>query len=185
MKRDMALMRGLLFAAAGLAEPITQGDPEILAEHHRLLEESEWCNDQGLTAIGRGLVIAWRDERPFLAVLRFLEAQALGHTAPLICEVMAIYSQSPLAARRIDMGLVQAQVAYRAGLVTSTICRCEREVRLPQSLVAIRSYAAALQLTEAELRALVARPRAGVPIDTPEQTRAVLAERGRPVPQGA
>lgn len=29
------------------------------------------------------------------------------------------------------------------------------------------------------------RTRSGIPIDTPEQTRAVLADRGHPVPQGA
>jgi DNA-binding XRE family transcriptional regulator len=158
MKRDMALMRRLLLAAAGESGAVTVGDPEVLAEHRLLLAESGWIQPQGLTTAGLGLVEAWREEQPFLAVLRFLEAQALGHTAPLICESLTSYRQSSLAARRIDLGLLQSQVAHRAGLVTSTICRCEREVRLPQSLVAVRSYAAALQLTEAELRALVAHP---------------------------
>lgn len=151
-------MRRLLLADAGAGAVVVGVDPDVLAEHRLLLTESGWIGPQGLTDRGRDLVRAWSDEAPFVAVLRFLEAQALGHTAPLICEALSIYLQSPLAARRIDLGLLQSQVAHRAGLVTSTICRCEREVRLPQSLVAVRSYAAALQLTEAGLRELVAKP---------------------------
>lgn len=158
MKRDLSLMRRLLLAAAGEAPEVTDTDSEILSGYRLWLADAGWIGPQGLTSAGDVLVRAWRDERTFLAVLRYLETQSLGYSVPLFCEAVAIYSQSALAARRIDLGLLQSQVAHRAGLVTSTICRCEREVRLPQSLVAVRSYAAALQLSEAALRELVAKP---------------------------
>ena len=153
----LRLQRALLLAAAGLGpEPVA--DSETLAEYRYLCVESDWMLPGGqATALGRQLARRWQDQRAFDAAVRYLEGQGLGFQAALICETMAIYSQSALAARRIDLGLQQSQVAHRAGLVTSTICRCERDVRLPQSLVAVRSYAAALQLSEAELRALVTR----------------------------
>ena len=162
MKRDMRLIRRLLLAVVQGAPSPAAGDAEILAEHYRLLEESGFvASDQGVRqATPAGLVVAslWADEGPFLAVMQYLEAQLLPGTAHFLSATIAKYGKSVLVARRIDLGLSQEQIAHRAGLQPSTISRCEHEVRLPQSLVAVRSYAAALQLTEAALRELVTKP---------------------------
>ena len=65
------------------------------------------------------------------------------------------HPDSPLRLHRIKLDLTPEQVAARAGLTALTIYKLEAGRRLPRTLPAIRSYARALRLSEAELRALV------------------------------
>lgn len=65
------------------------------------------------------------------------------------------HPDSPLRLRRLAIGLSVEQVAQRTGVAARSIYRLENGHRIPRSLVSRRSYARALRLSEAELRALV------------------------------
>lgn len=80
----------------------------------------------------------------------------------------------------------QVEAARKVGVGQSTICSWRSpDGSLPRGLLQIRALAQATGKTESEIQALVdaerERRRRGIPIDTPAQARAVLAERGHPV----
>lgn len=84
----------------------------------------------------------------------------------------------------------QTEAAARVGVGQSTISNwCSPAGNLPRGRLQIRALASATGKSEEEIQALVdaerVRRRPGIPIDTPEQARAVLAQRGHPVPQEA
>lgn len=161
MPRDPRLIRTLLLLLADGGQP--DASDAATAYHLRLMGDghgdARWLSGGRLTAAGRRMAALWRDPAAFDAAISFLEAQGAPVTPALISELMMQMRLSRLAAVRIRLGLLQRQVADRAGLDTATICRCERQNRLPQSIVAVRSYAAALGMAEADMRALVARER--------------------------
>lgn len=85
-------------------------------------------------------------------------------------------------------GLTQVEVAVAAGIALSTVSAAKVANRWPVQRRPRQALARALGLqadpiTGQPLSADGARP--GIPIDTPEQARAVLAQRGHPVPQEA
>ncbi len=163
MKRDQRLIRDMLLRMEGgkgpwdhrITGPIVPPAARLAHWHWTLCHEAGYAAHGLLTHEGCELLDRIRDDRAFNAAVMFLERNGGLVTMPLICELLATFSKSPLAARRIELGLLQRDVADRAGLVCATISRCEIQNRLPQSLVAIRSYAAALDLTEDALRALI------------------------------
>lgn len=161
MLRDLRLIRTLLLLLADGGQP--DASDAATAYHLRMMGDGRgdagWISGRRLTADGRRVAALWRDPAAFDAAISFLEAQGAPVTPALISELMTQMRLSRLAAARIRLGLLQRQVANRAGLDTATICRCERQNRLPQSIVAVRSYAAALGMAEADMRALVARER--------------------------
>ena len=79
-----------------------------------------------------------------------------------------------------------AEVARVLGVAWGTVDGWRRGTSLPPR-TRLPGLAVILSIPIQELTAVVgtdrARRRAGIPIDTPAQTAAVLAERGHPVPQ--
>lgn len=83
----------------------------------------------------------------------------------------------------------QVEAGRRIGVAQGTISNWLRGESVPRSQLQVRAIAQAANLSVEDVQALVDRARAtrhpGIPIDTPAQTRQVLAERGHPVPQEA
>lgn len=87
--------------------------------------------------------------------------------------------------RREALRLTQFQVAAAGRISLPTIQKAERLDQWPPQSRTRLALARALGLTVDPLTGQALPERAGIPIDTPAQARAVLAERGITVPPEA
>lgn len=86
---------------------------------------------------------------------------------------------------RAALGLTQFEVAVMASISLPTVQAAERTGQWPAQRRTRQALARALGLAVDPVSGAALQGRAGIPIDTPAQAAAVLADRGHLVPQEA